>query len=225
MKLSLIIPVYNERALIDRCLANLQALEGDAEILFADGGSTDGTAERIGGAYRILSCPRGRARQMNAAAAQAAGDVLWFSHCDSLLPPDGLREIAAAADRGAVFGCFHIGFDYDGPFMKCNAFLSNLRAKLWHIAFGDQGMFVTRSLFLRQGGFPDLPIMEDYEFSRRMKAQHIPLTVLSGRIVTSGRRYRTAHPLLTMWRMFWLRCLYRGGADVRRIARRYRDIR
>lgn len=225
MRLTLILPVYNESAVIEACLANLRTLEGEVEILFADGGCTDDTVAKIGDAYRVIPCPKGRAKQMNAAAAEATGDVLWFSHCDSLLPPDGPRQILAAVESGARFGCFHIAFDYDGPFMKCNTFNSNLRAKLWHIAFGDQGIFLTRELFLQQGGFPDLPIMEDLELSRRMKRQGIPLTVLPGRIVTSGRRYRTAHPLKTMWQMFYLRCCYRAGMDVNEIARRYRDIR
>ena len=225
MKISLIIPVYNEAGAIDQCLANLAALEGEVEILFADGGSTDGTLEKIGGCYRVLHCPKGRARQMNQAAQAADGDVLWFSHCDSLLPRDGLRQITAAVERGTQFGCFHIAFDYPGFLMACNAYNSNLRAKLWHIAFGDQGMFVTRTLFQKAGGFPGLPIMEDYEFSRRMKKAGLPLRVLPGRIVTSGRRYRTNHPLLTMWHMFYLRCLYRAGVDAGEIARRYRDVR
>lgn len=224
MKLSLIIPVYNEVCAIDRCLANLEELEGEAEILFADGGSTDGTLEKLAG-RRVIRCGKGRARQMNEAARQAVGDVLWFSHCDSILPRDGPRQIREAVDRGARFGCFHIGFDYRGPFMGCNTVLSNLRARVWRIAFGDQGIFITRELFLQMGGFPELPIMEDYELSRRMKRAGVSLRVLPGRIVTSGRRYQTGCPLLTMWRMFYLRCLYRAGADIDGIARRYRDVR
>ena len=225
MKLSLIIPVYNENAVIDRCLANLRSLQGEVEVLFADGGCTDDTVTKIGDAYRIISCPKGRAKQMNTAAKEASGDIIWFSHADSVLPVDAVEQIISAAEKGAVFGCFHIGFDYDGPFMQCNTFNSNLRAKRLHIAFGDQGIFVEKNLFLQQGGFPDLPIMEDYELSLRMKKQRIPLTVLPGQIITSGRRYRTNHPLLTMWRMFYLRCCYRAGMDINEIARRYRDIR
>ena len=129
MKLSLIIPIYNESEVIDRCLANLRSLRGEVEILFADGGSTDDTLAKIGDAYRVISCPKGRARQMNAAAQEARGDILWFSHSDSLLPSDAVEQILAAAEKGAVFGCFHIGFDYDGPFMKMNTRNSNRRAK------------------------------------------------------------------------------------------------
>ena len=75
------------------------------------------------------------------------------------------------------------------------------------------------------GGFPDLPIMEDYEFSLRMGRANIPITQLPGQIITSGRRYEKRFPLITMGQMFYLRCLYRAGVDIQEIARRYRDIR
>ena len=222
MKISIIIPIYNESAKIDACLGELERLSGDFEVLFADGGSTDDTLHRIPDRYRVIPCGKGRAVQMNTAAQEAAGDVLWFVHCDSKLPPDALAQIAGCSGQ---FGCFHIGFDYDGPFMKCNTFMSNRRAIMDRIAFGDQGIWVRRDLFWAQGGFPELPIMEDYEFSRRMKHQRIRLHVLPGRIITSGRRYQTGHPLKTMWSMVWLRHLYRSGVDIQEIARRYRDIR
>ena len=109
--------------------------------------------------------------------------------------------------------------------MGCNTFFSNRRAKKGRIAFGDQGIFMTRELFLQQNGFPDLPLMEDYELSLRMKRQHIPLVVLDSTIITSGRRYQRRFPLLTMGKMFWLRCLYRLGVDSQKIADMYRDIR
>lgn len=224
MKITLIVPIYNESKTIGSMLSQLEALPGDWEILFADGGSTDDTLEQIGTRFRVLQCPKGRANQMNFAAEQAQSDILWFVHCDSRLPPDAHSQIGRAVEGGATWGCFHIGFDYDGPFMGCNTYFSNRRARRG-IAFGDQGIWVRRQRFQEMGGFPPLPIMEDYEFSRRMKAAKIPITQLPGRIITSGRRYRGSFPLLTMWRMFWLRCLYRGGMDIQQIARRYRDIR
>lgn len=224
MKISMILPVYNESKTIDGLLSQLDSLPGDWEILFADGGSTDDTREKIGGKHAVLTCPKGRANQMNFAAQQAAADVLLFVHCDSILPKDAHRQITAAVETGAVWGCFHIGFDYHGPFMGCNTFLSNRRAKRG-IAFGDQGIWVTKAVFQEQGGFPDLPIMEDYEFSLGMQAKKIPICQLPGRIITSGRRYEKRFPLITMWQMFYLRCLYRRGMDIQEIARRYRDIR
>ena len=225
MKISLIIPIYNESKTIAPFLSQLEKLPGEWEILFADGGCTDDTLEQIGDRFPVISCPKGRARQMNHAAQQASCEYIWFVHCDSRLPTDAHAQISAAIAKGAVFGCFHIGFDYDGPFMGCNTFMSNRRARRSHIAFGDQGIWMQKELFLQQGGYPDLPIMEDYELSRRMKKQKIPLTVLPGRIITSGRRYRTRFPLWTMVQMIHLRFLYRSGMDINEIARRYKDIR
>jgi len=224
MKISMILPVYNESKTIDKLLPQLNGLPGDWEILFADGGSTDDTCRKIGSRYRVLESPKGRANQMNHAAAAASGDVLWFVHCDSSLPAEAHAQISQAIAQGYQWGCFHIGFDYHGPFMGCNTFFSNRRAKKG-IAFGDQGIWVKKTLFETMGGFPDLPIMEDYEFSLRMQAAKHPICQLPGRIITSGRRYEKRFPLITMWQMFYLRCLYRRGVDIQEIARRYKDIR
>ena len=222
MKISMIIPIYNESTTIDTMLTQLDSLPGDWEILFADGGSTDDTLQKIGSRYPVLRCPKGRANQMNFAAARANSDILWFVHCDSRLPPEAHSQISSAIAGGAQWGCFRIGFDYQGPFMGCNTYLSNRRARKG-IAFGDQGIWVRREIFQKKEGFPPLPIMEDYEFSRRMKG--IPIRQLPGRIITSGRRYEKKCPLITMWQMFYLRCLYRWGVDIQEIARRYKDIR
>ena len=224
MTISLIIPIYNESKTIGTMLRQLEELPGDWEILFADGGSSDDTLAKIGTRHRVISCPKGRANQMNHAAKLASSDVLWFVHCDSVLPRDAHDQISRAVEQGAQWGCFHIGFDYDGPFMGCNTFFSNRRARKG-IAFGDQGIWATQKLFGEIGGFPDLPIMEDYEFSLRMRRADKPICQLPGRIITSGRRYEKRFPLITMWQMFYLRCLYRRGVDIQEIARRYRDIR
>ena len=224
MKIALIVPVYNESKTIGNLLSQLDSLPGDWEILFADGGSTDDTPDRIGSRYTLLSCPKGRANQMNHAASLAESEVLWFLHCDSILPENPHAQIASAVESGAQWGCFHIGFDYHGPFMGCNTYFSNRRARKG-IAFGDQGIWVKRSVFEEIGGFPNLPIMEDYEFSLRMQSKNIPICQLPGTIITSGRRYEKRFPLLTMWQMFYLRCLYRRGTDIQIIAQKYRDIR
>ena len=224
MKITMILPVYNESKTIGSMLCQLDDLPGDWEILFADGGSSDDTLEKIGDRHTVLHAPKGRANQMNFAAGKATSDVIWFVHCDSCLPADAHAQITEAVEKGAQWGCFHIGFDYDGPFMGCNTYLSNRRARRG-IAFGDQGIWVRKDVFESIGGFPDLPIMEDYEFSRQMHAAGIPICQLSGRIVTSGRRYEKRFPLITMWQMFYLRCLYRSGVDIQEIARRYKDIR
>lgn len=224
MKITVIIPIYNESRTIDAMLDQLDGLAGNWEILFADGGSSDDTISQIGDRFTVLHCPKGRANQMNFAAKQASSDVIWFVHCDSQLPEDAHGQISRAVSRGGKWGCFHIGFDYDGPFMGCNTYFSNRRARKG-IAFGDQGIWVKKDIFESMGGFPDLPIMEDYEFSLRMQKAKLPICQLPGRIITSGRRYEHKFPLVTMWQMFYLRCLYRRGVDIHEIARRYKDIR
>lgn len=224
MKISMILPVYNESKTIEKMLRQLNDLPGNWEILFADGGSQDDTIEKIGTRYRVLKSPKGRANQMNHGAANASSEVLWFVHCDSGLPKDAHEQISRAIEAGSLWGCFHIGFDYNGPFMGCNTYFSNRRARKG-IAFGDQGIWLKKDVFDAMGGFPDLPIMEDYEFSLRMQKQNIPICQLPGRIITSGRRYEKRFPLITMWQMFHLRCLYRKGVDIQEIARRYKDIR
>jgi rSAM/selenodomain-associated transferase 2 len=224
MKISLIVPIYNENKTIVSMLEQLEKLPGDWEILFADGGSRDDTLTKIGDRYTVLHAPKGRANQINFAAGQVSGDVVWFVHCDSVLPNDAHDQISAAVEKGAKWGCFRIGFDCAGLFMSCNTLMSNLRAKRG-IAFGDQGIWVQRELFDLLGGFPDLPIMEDYEFSLELQRKNIPICQLPGQIITSGRRYEKRFPLITMWQMFYLRCLYRRGVDIREIARRYKDIR
>ncbi len=224
MKITMILPIYNESSTIGTMLQQLESLPGDWEILFADGGSQDDTLQKIGNRFRVLHSPKGRANQMNHGAANAASEVLWFVHCDSRIPADAHEQIRRAMERGEKWGCFHIGFDYAGPFMGFNTYFSNRRAKKG-IAFGDQGIWIRKDVFDTMGGFPDLPIMEDYEFSLQMKAAQIPICQLPGKIITSGRRYEKRFPPVTMWQMFWLRCLYRKGVDIQEIARRYRDIR
>ena len=224
MKITMILPVYNESKTIGSMLCQLDDLPGDWEILFADGGSSDDTLAKIGDRYTVLHAPKGRANQMNYAAGKAASDVIWFVHCDSQLPKDAYAQISAAVEKGAKWGCFRIGFDREGLFMACNTFMSNLRARRG-IPFGDQGIWVRKEMFESVGGFPDLPIMEDYEFSRRMAAAGIPICRLPGRIITSGRRYEKGFPIITALRMVHLRHLYRSGVDIQEIARRYKDIR
>ena len=222
MKITMILPIYNESKTIGNMLEQLENLPGDWEILFADGGSRDDTLTKIGDRYTVLCAPKGRANQMNFAAGQASGDVLWFVHCDSRLPQDAHAQISGAVAKGAKWGCFRIGFDRSGLFMAYNTVMSNLRAKRG-TPFGDQGIWIKKEVFDSMGGFPDLPIMEDYEFSRRMKGT--PVCQLPGRIITSGRRYEKGFPIITALRMVHLRHLYRSGVDIQEIARRYKDIR
>ena len=224
MKLSVIIPVYNEEKALPGLLGSLAQLRGQAEVIFADGGSTDRTAALIPGWCRLLQSEKGRARQMNAGAAASGGEVLLFLHADSVLPPDAAAEIGAVMEKYRV-GCFGVAFRSRNIWVKNCRLMSNLRVKLRGIAFGDQGIFIRRELFFEMGGFPDLPIMEDYQFSLDLRAAGERIGMTRSRIVTSDRRFVQGGPLTVMSRMWRLRAMYRKGVDVNTIAALYKDIR
>lgn len=224
MKLSIIIPIYNEISTIDNLLSQLAEVKDEAEIIFVDGGSSDGCCARIPPHYRLIRGPKGRAAQMNAGADASCGDVLFFLHCDSSLPADWPAQIDEVM-REYSAGCFGIAFASRSLLMRCCQFLSNFRIRLYKVAFGDQGIFVKREIFLMLGGFPPLPLMEDYQFSLELRKRKIVLGMTKDRIVTSDRRYRESGIIRTMWKMYSLRRMYRKGTDIDVIARLYKDVR
>ena len=182
MKLAVVLPVLNEGAtLLPRLLALAPLRTRGAWVVLVDGGSTDGTcatAQPLCDAVRVA--PRGRASQMNAgavAAAQAGADVLLFLHADTQLPPDADRLIEAALARGAAWGRFDVRIDGVHPLLPMVATFMNLRSRLSGIATGDQALFVRRRVFEALGGFAPLALMEDIEFSARLKRCSPPACV------------------------------------------------
>ncbi|HHY29017.1 MAG TPA: glycosyltransferase family 2 protein [Desulfitobacterium dehalogenans] len=222
--ISIIIPVYNEEHALPTLLPSLDSLEGEHEVLFSDGGSTDGTLELLAG-RQMITGGKGRAAQCNRAAAEARGDVFFFLHCDSIIPADALFHIRAAVDRGARWGCLTLRFDNTGFLYQLGGHMSNLRARWGHIAFGDQGIFMTRALFEQVEGFPELPIMEDYELSLRLKGMKVFPVQVKSRIITSSRRFHEGGILRVTWDMQRLRAMYRRGVDIGTISQAYRDVR
>lgn len=224
--ISIIIPVLNEEAVIEGLLAQLRPLNAQCEIIFADGGSTDRTLELIGDEFRIVCAPRGRGRQLNAGAQASSGEVLFFLHADSELPPDPLGEIHRVM-RSYQVGCFGVAFRSRNFFMLTCRIMSNLRCYVRRIMFGDQGIFVTRELFFQMGGFPDLPLMEDYQFSLNLRARGCRIGATRHRIYSSPRRFgpTTSSKLRTMYHMAHLRKLYRKGVSAHDLVRAYADVR
>lgn len=225
-KISIIVPVYNERKTIEAMQRQLLPLRNRCEILFVDGGSTDGTRELIWPEYRVISSEKGRACQMNTGAVNSTGDILFFLHCDSELPENPLGEIRRVLS-GHRAGCFGIAFHSKNFFMFTCRVISNHRVKDRKVMFGDQGIFIDRDLFFQAGMFPDLPIMEDYQFSLTLKEMGVKLGMAGRRIYTSDRRFPsgTIPKLKLMWNMNRLRKMYRDGVSIEKIARMYRDIR
>jgi rSAM/selenodomain-associated transferase 2 len=223
-RLTIVVPTLNEAERIVACLQRLRTLrKSGTELIVADGGSTDATAVLARPwADRVLVGPRGRAKQMNHGAAAASGDVLLFLHADTSLPPDARAAIdAALADAQVQWGRFDVQIDGDSPLLKLVAALMNLRSRWSGIATGDQAIFVRREAFQRVGGFPDQPLMEDIELSKRLRKLSPP-ACLRQRVTTSGRRWEQHGVLRTIVLMWMLRALYWIGLPAERLARLYR---
>jgi len=226
MKISIIIPIYNEEKTIEKLLESLEPLKERCEILFVNGGSTDRTVELIGDEYPVYDTGKGRAKQMNYGAKVSTGDVLFFLHCDSEVPATALEEIEEVMKEHRA-GCFGIAFHSRHFFMFTCRVISNHRIKDRKVMFGDQGIFVERNLFFEIGMFPDIPIMEDYQFSLSLKERGIKLGMAKHRIYTSARRFEgnTIQKLRIMWKMNRLRAMYRDGVAIEKIALLYQDVR
>jgi rSAM/selenodomain-associated transferase 2 len=221
MRLSIVVPTLDEAEGIAATLHSLQTLRGlGHEVIVADGGSRDDTVALAAPlADRVIQAPRGRARQMNAGAAAATGDALLFLHADTRLPAEAAEDIAAALARRA-WGRFDVTIEGRSPWLAVVAGFMNLRSRLTGIATGDQGIFVTRAAFDQIGGFPDQPLMEDIELSKRLKRLGPPASP-HDRVATSGRRWERHgvwRTILLMWR---LRFDYWRGVPAERLARRY----
>ena len=226
VKISVIIPVYNEAKTIEAMKKQLYPYRSRCEILFVDGGSTDGTPEMIGPDFKLLRSEKGRANQMNLGAEESHGDILFFLHCDSELPPRPLEEIRRVMKDHSA-GCFGIAFHSGNFFMFTCRVISNHRIKDRKVMFGDQGIFIDRKLFLQAGKFPVIPVMEDYQFSLTLKEMGVRLGMAKKRIYTSDRRFPkgTIPKLKLMWKMNRLRKMYRDHVPIEKIDRLYRDVR
>jgi rSAM/selenodomain-associated transferase 2 len=224
-RISLIIPTLNEAAGIVDWLKTLPPDER-LERIVVDGGSSDGTADLAKRhVEKVLVTKAGRGRQMNAGALHADGDTLLFLHADSMLPDHAVEMIWAALDDPLVVGgAFHLGIDSPRRMLGLVATVANWRTRLTKVPYGDQGIFVRRSVFDRLGGYPDLPIMEDLEFSRRLKSAG-KVVILSGRVMTSPRRWDEEGAWYTTLRNQVLVMLYFLGVSPARLARWYRVIR
>lgn len=223
MSLSIVIPVLNEAEQLPQALTELAPLcARGTEIIVVDGGSRDGsTGIALQAGARLLRTHAGRARQMNAGAAVARGELLLFLHADTRVPIEAIAGLERVlAGRGRVWGRFDVKIAGAGPVLGLTALLMNLRSRMTGIATGDQAIFVTRRAFHSVGGYPQQPLMEDIELSRRLLRLSRPWCVRR-RVMTSGRRWQSRgvwRTILLMWRLRWK---YWRGAPAEELAREY----
>ena len=219
MQLSVIVPVLNEEKALPAFLDSIAQWDFVSEVLFVDGGSSDSTRELLQG-YNVCEGAHGRGAQCRLGAQRSQGEGLVFVHVDSIVPRESMRAIRDALEAGISWGCLTLQFDAPSLKMKIGALGSNARVRLTGIPFGDQVMFMSRAVYESVGGMPDLPIMEDYELSRRLRAISWPKQ-LPQKVCTSSRRFTEGGTLKTMVQMRQLRHLYRSGFDADKLSQMY----
>ncbi len=220
---SLIVPVLNEAATLPAALPHLRRWQDQGcEVIIVDGGSTDATHRVLQGSgiTRLTSSP-GRARQQNAGAAAANGNLLVFLHVDTRLPDNAFEAMQTALERGHEWGRFDVDIHGRSIWLPLIAAMMNRRSRLTGIATGDQALFVSRRRFDEVKGFPEQPLMEDIELSRRLR-RLAPPACLRERVITSGRRWDQRGALRTIWLMWRLRWRYWRGESPHALARHYR---
>lgn len=226
--LSIIMPVLDEERRIARAIDDVLALGGRKEVIVVDGGSCDQTlAIARTKPVRVIEAPRGRARQMNAGAAVAAGEVLLFLHADTTLPRDALAHVERTlADPAVVAGAFRTWTIADGepaPWFSPLLHAADLRSRYTSVPYGDQAQFVRTGAFHRAGGFPDQPLMEDIELSRRLRRIG-KLRTARASVRVSGRRF-LARPIFYTLAVNVFPSLYYLGVSPERLAKIYRSVR
>lgn len=222
---SILIPTFDEEGELPGVLDHVASLPGRWEEIVADGGSRDGTVE-IARARQVAVVQRGssRAVQLNAAAAEAHGEVLLFLHADSRLPAGAHESIAAALGApGLAGGNFALRFEGDDLFARALTAAYALQRRLGFY-YGDSSIWVRREVFEALGGFRELPIMDDYDFVRRLERTH-RTACLPGPARTSPRRWRALGVPRTLLSWWAIRLLFVVGVSPERLARLYRRIR
>jgi rSAM/selenodomain-associated transferase 2 len=210
-RISVLVPTLNEQEHLPMTLARVELTPGD-ELIVIDGGSSDATVAiaRQFTPY-VLSSPRGRARQMNYGARQARGDILLFLHADTLLPAGGLEAVRQAMQPPQVVGgAFRLAFLPSTPALRLIAWGTNLRTRLGKLPYGDQALFVRRTLFEALGGYASVPFMEDVQLVQTLR-RHGTLATIAAPVQTSGRRWLRDGVVYTTVRNNILMALYFCG--------------
>jgi len=223
MQVSIIIPTLEEgggiASQVERCLS----LSPRPEVIVADGGSRDDTRSRAAAAgARVVSSPRpGRAFQMNAGGTCASGEVLLFLHADVILDQRAYAMMLRALDDPALSGgAFRRRFDSSSRLLLFGCRLADLRGRWIRVFLGDQAIFVRRAAFHSLGGYPEILLFEDLEFSRRL-ARRGKTALLEGMVIASSRRFHREGTVGQLCKNLYLTALFLAGADPARLARRY----
>jgi rSAM/selenodomain-associated transferase 2 len=222
---NVIIPVYNEAETLRVKIGSFENFALHAELIFADGGSTDRSAEIIAKYGRIISSEKGRARQMNSGARQAAGDILLFLHADNTISPETIENIENEVRQNEAVGeCLTQRIDNERFIFRLIEWQGNNRARRTKVFYGDQGIFVRKDVFERIGGFPNVPIFEDVLFTRKLRLEG-KITVLPDKITVSARRWEKRGVFRTTVMFNTILIMFKMGYPLEKIKKLYEDLR
>jgi rSAM/selenodomain-associated transferase 2 len=224
---SIIIPVLHETERINDLIGQLRQVDPEkrSEIIVVDGAPEKDTLQAIQDDKVIgISSEKGRAKQMNAGASIAKGEVLIFLHADTELPSRALKKIEAVIEkRGLMAGAFDLGIQSNQLIFKVIAFLGSLRSRLNRIPYGDQAIFLRRKYFNNVGGYKEIPLMEDVELMRRIKRMGGKVWILNDRVMTSPRRWEEEGLVFCILRNWTLQILYFLGVSPHKLVNFYKS--
>jgi rSAM/selenodomain-associated transferase 2 len=222
-RVSVVIPTLNEADGLPQLLAVLASEPNLLEIIVADGGSDDGTqllAVQL--EAKVISTEHGRGPALREGAAAASGDILLFLHADSIFPPGGLTAIVRALhrDQRVVGGHFRVVFDVDTPFTRRLAAVYAWMRR-FSLYYGDSGIFVRRKVYDEIGGIKPMPLMEDYDFVRRLERAGPTCRIDDPPLITSARRFMNRPWPLALWSYTKIHLLYWLGVSPKHLASIY----
>ena len=217
-------PILNEAKILDKTLAKLEDELKNHELIIVDGGSTDGSIEIAEKYGKVVKSDRGRAKQLNTGAKAATGSILVFLHADVWLEQGSLCSVNKTLSSGYVGGGFLQKIDGKSLLYRIIEFTADLRGKYQKIYYGDSGIFLSKNDFERLGGFPDVPIMEEIEFSKNMRKLG-KTKMIKPRIHISPRRWQAKGIIRTTVTNWFITMLYSCGYSLERLAKLYQDIR
>ncbi len=223
--LSIVIPVLNEQEGINGVIAHVKALEpAPWQVIVVDGNPAGSTLSAIRDhAVLTLRSEPGRGRQMNRGAAVATGDALLFLHADTTLPLEALLRIRdVLSDERIAGGAFDLGINSTRSLFRITERYVALRTRITRVPFGDQAIFIRRTVFERLGGFRDIPIMEDVDLMQRLRRAGLPIAVVPEKVMTSARRWEREGILFCTFRNWSLQAAFSLGVPAERLARWYR---
>jgi rSAM/selenodomain-associated transferase 2 len=227
IEFSIIVPAFHEGENINALIEGLNRLDSEknSEIVIVDGAQEMDTLGAIDRNHVVkISSEQGRAKQMNAGASIARGEILIFLHADTNLPSDALKKIRLLLERKEyVGGAFELGIKSDRLIFKVIGRLSSWRSRLNRIPFGDQAIFIRREYFNRMGGYKEIPLMEDVDLMRRIKKSGNKIWIFDERVMTSPRRWEKEGVIYCTVRNWTLQALYLIGISPHKLATFYKS--